>query len=100
MQTPPEARGSPPTHASTRGFELRLARSTGELGLLLPGQQVGKTVAIVVGGAAGLCFVVICMLFAPSLRKGKDIALYGSDVANSLKLESHSLVPLLMLSNY
>ncbi|KAH7691007.1 Gnk2-homologous domain-containing protein [Dioscorea alata] len=36
------------------------------------GQQTGKTVAIVVGGAAGLGFVVICLLFARSLRKGKD----------------------------
>ncbi|KAJ0967499.1 hypothetical protein J5N97_024416 [Dioscorea zingiberensis] len=38
----------------------------------LGGQQTGKTVAIVVGGAAGLGFVVICLLFARSLRKGKD----------------------------
>ncbi|MQL95621.1 hypothetical protein Taro_028282 [Colocasia esculenta] len=36
------------------------------------GQPTGKTVAIVVGGAAGVGFVVICVLFARSLYKKKD----------------------------
>ncbi|KAH7657947.1 hypothetical protein IHE45_17G053200 [Dioscorea alata] len=36
------------------------------------GQRTGKIVAIIVGGAAGLGFVVICLLFDRSLRKGKD----------------------------
>ncbi|XP_062216824.1 plasmodesmata-located protein 3-like [Phragmites australis] len=36
------------------------------------GQQTGKTVAIVLGGAVGLGFLVICLLFARSLVKKKD----------------------------
>lgn len=36
------------------------------------GQQTAKTVAIVLGGAVGLGFVVICLLFARSLVKKKD----------------------------
>ncbi|KAK8934673.1 Cysteine-rich repeat secretory protein 3 [Platanthera zijinensis] len=36
------------------------------------GQQTGKTVAIVVGGAAALGFLVICLLFARNLLKKKD----------------------------
>ncbi|KAJ6851992.1 cysteine-rich repeat secretory protein 11-like [Iris pallida] len=36
------------------------------------GGQTGKTVAIVVGGAAGLGFLVICLLFARNLMKKKD----------------------------
>lgn len=32
-------------------------------------QTTGKTVAIIVGGAAALGFVVICMLFARNLMK-------------------------------
>ncbi|KAJ6821575.1 cysteine-rich repeat secretory protein 11-like [Iris pallida] len=38
----------------------------------LGGGQTGKTVAIVVGGAAGLGFLVICLLFARNLMKKKD----------------------------
>uniref|UniRef100_A0A1D1Y257 Cysteine-rich repeat secretory protein 11 n=1 Tax=Anthurium amnicola TaxID=1678845 RepID=A0A1D1Y257_9ARAE len=36
------------------------------------GQPTGKTVAIVVGGAAGLGFIVVCLLFVRSLYKKKD----------------------------
>lgn len=36
------------------------------------GGQTGKTVAIVVGGAAGVGFLVICLLFARNLMKKKD----------------------------
>ncbi|CAA6666481.1 unnamed protein product [Spirodela intermedia] len=36
------------------------------------GQPTGKTVAIVVGGAAGVGFLVICLLFARSLYKKRD----------------------------
>ncbi|KAM0932276.1 putative Gnk2-like domain-containing protein [Dioscorea sansibarensis] len=38
----------------------------------LGGQQTGKTVAIVVGGVAGFGFLVTCVLFVRSLKKGKD----------------------------
>ncbi|CAN6296593.1 unnamed protein product, partial [Urochloa humidicola] len=36
------------------------------------GQQTSKTVAIVLGGAVGVGFLVICLLFARSLVKKKD----------------------------
>ncbi|XP_038973098.1 plasmodesmata-located protein 2-like [Phoenix dactylifera] len=36
------------------------------------GQQTGRTVAIVVGGAAALGFLVVCLLFARNLMKKKD----------------------------
>ncbi|CAL4928973.1 unnamed protein product [Urochloa decumbens] len=36
------------------------------------GQQTSKTVAIVLGGAVGVGFLVICLLFARSLTKKKD----------------------------
>lgn len=36
------------------------------------GQNTGKTVAIILGGAAGVGFLVICMLFARSLMKKHD----------------------------
>lgn len=36
------------------------------------GQQTAKTVAIVLGGAVGVGFLVICLLFAKSLAKKKD----------------------------
>ncbi|KAJ3682403.1 hypothetical protein LUZ60_014976 [Juncus effusus] len=36
------------------------------------GQQTAKTVAIVLGGAVGVGFVVICLLFARGLLKKKD----------------------------
>ncbi|TVU48442.1 hypothetical protein EJB05_08079, partial [Eragrostis curvula] len=38
----------------------------------LGGQQTAKTVAIVLGGAVGLGFLVICLLFARSLVKKKE----------------------------
>ncbi|XP_020578992.1 cysteine-rich repeat secretory protein 3-like [Phalaenopsis equestris] len=45
----------------------------GEVGVAMEvGQQTGKTVAIVVGGAAALGFLVICLLFARNLMKKKD----------------------------
>ncbi|WOL06165.1 cysteine-rich repeat secretory protein 11-like [Canna indica] len=36
------------------------------------GGQTGKTVAIVVGGAAGVGFLIICLLFARSVMRKKD----------------------------
>lgn len=36
------------------------------------GQTTGKTVAIILGGAAGVGFLVICMLFARGLMKKRD----------------------------
>ncbi|KAK9146224.1 hypothetical protein Sjap_006127 [Stephania japonica] len=36
------------------------------------GQNTGKTIAIVVGGAAGVGFGVICLMFARSLMKKRD----------------------------
>jgi hypothetical protein len=38
----------------------------------IAGQQTAKTVAIVLGGALALGFLVICLLFARSLVKKKD----------------------------
>lgn len=35
-------------------------------------QNTGKTVAIILGGAAGVGFLVICTLFARSLMKKHD----------------------------
>ena len=35
----------------------------------MAGQNTGKTVAIIVGGAAGVAFLVICLMFARSLKK-------------------------------
>ena len=40
--------------------------------LCFSGQQTAKTVAIVLGGAVGVGFLVICLLFARSLVKKKD----------------------------
>ena len=40
--------------------------------LRFSGQQTPKTVAIVLGGAVGVGFLVICLLFARSLVKKKD----------------------------
>jgi hypothetical protein len=40
--------------------------------LCFAGQQTAKNVAIVLGGAVGLGFLVICLLFARSLVKKKD----------------------------
>lgn len=36
------------------------------------GQNTGKTVAIILGGAAGVGFLVICLLFARNLTKKHD----------------------------
>ncbi|KAL5139198.1 Cysteine-rich repeat secretory protein 3 [Glycine soja] len=36
------------------------------------GQNTGKTVAIILGGAAGVAFLVICLMFARSLKKKRD----------------------------
>lgn len=36
------------------------------------GQNTGKTVAIILGGLAGVAFLVICLLFARSLKKKHD----------------------------
>lgn len=36
------------------------------------GQNTGKTVAIILGGAAGVGFLVICMLFARNQMKKHD----------------------------
>lgn len=36
------------------------------------GQNPGKTAAIIVGGVATVAFVVICLLFARSLKKKHD----------------------------
>jgi hypothetical protein len=36
------------------------------------GGNTGKTVAIILGGAAGVGFVVICLLFARSLLRKHD----------------------------
>lgn len=35
-------------------------------------QDTGKTVAIILGGAAGVGFLIICLLFARSLLKKHD----------------------------
>lgn len=37
-----------------------------------PGPNTGKTVAIILGGAAGVGFVVICLMFARGLMKKHD----------------------------
>jgi len=39
---------------------------------VMAGQNAGKTVAIILGGAAGVAFLVICLLFARSLKKKHD----------------------------
>lgn len=38
----------------------------------MAGQNTGKTVAIILGGAAGVAFLVICLMFARSLKKKRD----------------------------
>jgi hypothetical protein len=40
------------------------------------GQNTGKTVAVIVGGAAGVGFLVICLLFARGLLKKHDGMLF------------------------
>lgn len=46
--------------------------------LCISGQQTAKTVAIVLGGALALGFLVICLLFARSLVKKKDGESYST----------------------
>lgn len=36
------------------------------------GQNTGKTVAVILGGAAGVGFLVICLLFVRNLKKKHD----------------------------
>ena len=36
------------------------------------GQNTGKTVAVILGGAAGVGFLVICLLFIRGLKKKHD----------------------------
>ncbi|KAJ0970417.1 hypothetical protein J5N97_023294 [Dioscorea zingiberensis] len=50
----------------------------GEGGGHLGGQQSGKTVAIVVGGVAGLGFLVICLLFARLVKVGDELIIEGT----------------------
>lgn len=38
----------------------------------MTGQNTGKTVAIILGGIAGVAFLVICLLFARNLVKKRD----------------------------
>ena len=45
-------------------------------------QDTGKTVAIILGGAAGVGFLIICMLFARSLLKKHD----GKCIRNNIYL--------------
>ena len=45
------------------------------------GQPTGKTVAIVVGGAAGVGFFVIVLLFARSLYKKREGKLLGLEIS-------------------
>lgn len=49
----------------------------------MAGQNTGKTVAIILGGLAGVAFLVICLLFARSLKRKHDgrcyTWLYGMD---------------------
>lgn len=44
------------------------------------GPKTGKTVAIIVGGAAGVGFLVICLLFARSLMKKHDGMLFRTSM--------------------
>lgn len=38
----------------------------------MTGRNPGKTVAIILGGVTGVAFLVICLLFARSLKKKHD----------------------------
>lgn len=49
-----------------QGFRVCLVLMVGT------GPTTGKTVAIILGGAAGVGFLVICLLFARSLLKKRD----------------------------
>ncbi|KAG5236406.1 plasmodesmata-located protein [Salix suchowensis] len=54
------------------------------------GQNTGKTVAIIVGGAAGVGFLVICLLFARGLIKKHDGMLFCT-LKNTMRLDSYTL---------
>ncbi|KAF7837421.1 Cysteine-rich repeat secretory protein 3 [Senna tora] len=49
------------------------------------GQNTGKTVAIILGGAAGVAFLVICLLFARNLMKKHDGILLTVEDAGFLR---------------
>lgn len=55
-----------PSRSSSSSFSSPETASTGS------GQSTGKTVAIILGGAAGVGFLVICLLFARNLMKKHD----------------------------
>ena len=51
----------------------------------LTGQNTGKTVAIIVGGAAGVGFLVILLLFARGLMKKHDgMYVFNSNSINGI----------------
>ncbi|XP_061356808.1 plasmodesmata-located protein 2-like [Gastrolobium bilobum] len=56
--------GVPGKHSSSAG-----SSSSSSYSSTFSGQNTGKTVAIILGGAAGVAFLVICLLFARSLMK-------------------------------
>lgn len=61
----------------------------------MTGQHTGKTVAIIVGGAAGVAFLIICLLFARNLMKKRDGRLlymwhYGIDDLIYFSVNIHS----------
>ncbi|XP_027367057.1 cysteine-rich repeat secretory protein 3-like isoform X2 [Abrus precatorius] len=55
-----------------RGHSSSAASSSSSYSSSSSGQNTGKTVAIILGGAAGVAFLVICLLFARSLMKKHD----------------------------
>ncbi|EYU43748.1 hypothetical protein MIMGU_mgv1a010743mg [Erythranthe guttata] len=55
-----------PKRSSSPSFSAPSSSSSGS------GPNTGKTVAIILGGAAGVGFLVICLLFARGLLKKKD----------------------------
>lgn len=55
-----------PKRSSSSSFSSPETASTGS------GQNTGKTVAIILGGAAGVGFLVICLLFGRNLMKKHD----------------------------
>ncbi|KAJ1377942.1 Gnk2-homologous domain [Sesbania bispinosa] len=52
--------------------KFAVQRAQVECGSSISGQNPGKTVAIILGGAAGVAFLIICLLFARSLMKKHD----------------------------
>nr|XP_027119810.1 cysteine-rich repeat secretory protein 3-like [Coffea arabica] len=58
--------GAPKRSSSSSSFSSPETASTGS------GQSTGKTVAIILGGAAGVGFLVICLLFTKNLMKKHD----------------------------